>query len=86
MGDEHVDGGQDEEREKRADDHPGDEDDADAVARAGAGAAGWVAVLISWGVFFTGWIAAGLLTPSGTDNTPIRTHGPLDIEHELVEV
>jgi hypothetical protein len=52
----------------------------------GAGPAGWVAVLIPWGVFFAGWIAAGLLTPSGTDNTPIRTHGPLDVEHELVEV
>ncbi len=52
----------------------------------GAGPAGWVAVLIPWGVFFAGWIAAGLLTPSGTDNTPIHTHGPLDVEHELVEV
>jgi hypothetical protein len=37
-------------------------------------------------VFFLGWIAAGLLTPSGTDNSPIRTRGPLDVEHELVEV
>jgi hypothetical protein len=36
-------------------------------------------------VFFLGWIAAGLLTPSGTDNRPIRATGPLDIEHELVE-
>ena len=34
-------------------------------------------------VFFVGWIAAGMLTPSGTDNTPIRTHGPLDAEHVL---
>ena len=56
------------------------------VEALGAGLAGWVAVLIPWGVFFIGWIAAGLLTPSGTDNTPIRTHGPLDVEHELVEV
>ncbi len=52
----------------------------------GASSAGWVAVLIPWGVFFVGCIAAGMLAPSGTDNTPIRTHGPLDIEHELVEV
>jgi NADH-quinone oxidoreductase subunit H len=52
----------------------------------GAGTGGWVAGLIPWGVFFAGWIAAGMLTPSGTDNTPIRTHGPLDVEHELVEV
>ena len=56
------------------------------VAALGATTAGWVAVLIPWGVFFLGWIAAGLLTPSGTDNTPIRTHGPLDVEHELMEV
>ncbi|MBM4021889.1 MAG: NADH-quinone oxidoreductase subunit NuoH [Planctomycetes bacterium] len=56
------------------------------VAALGADAAGWVAVMIPWGVFFAGWIAAGLLTPSGTDNRPIRTHGPLDVEHELVEV
>ena len=56
------------------------------VEALGAGPAGWVAVLIPWGVFFIGWIAAGLLTPSGTDNTPIRSPGPLDVEHELVEV
>ena len=56
------------------------------VAALGAVTAGWVAAIVPWGVFFLGWIASGLLTPSGTDNTPIRTHGPLDIEHELVEV
>ena len=56
------------------------------VTALGAGTAGWVAAVVPWGVFFLGWIASGLLTPSGTDNTPIRTHGPLDIEHELVEV
>ena len=51
------------------------------------------AIGLPWGVFFIGWIAAGMLTPSGTDNTPIRTPGPLDAEHvlgastrELVEV
>jgi NADH-quinone oxidoreductase subunit H len=56
------------------------------VAALGDGVAKAAAVAIPWAVFFLGWIAAGLLTPSGTDNTPIRTHGPLDIEHELVEV
>ena len=56
------------------------------VEAVGSGPAGWIALLVPWGVFFAGWIAAGLFTPSGTDNTPIRTHGPLDIEHELVEV
>ena len=49
------------------------------VEAVGAGPAGWIALLVPWGVFFAGWIAAGLFTPSGTDNTPIRTHGPLDI-------
>ena len=53
------------------------------VAALGGSTAGWVAVLIPWGVFFLGWIAAGLLTPSGTDNTPILAPGPLDSEHEL---
>jgi len=53
------------------------------VAALGASAAGWVAIIAPWAVFFLGWIAAGLLTPSGTDNRPIRTHDPFDIEHEL---
>jgi NADH-quinone oxidoreductase subunit H len=46
---------------------------ADAL---GPVAAGWTAALLPWGVFFLGWIAAGLLTPSGTDNRPIRGAGP----------
>jgi NADH-quinone oxidoreductase subunit H len=56
------------------------------VTALGAGGAKAVAIAAPWVVFFVGWIAAGLLTPSGTDNTPIRTRGPLDVEHELVEV
>ena len=56
------------------------------VTALGAGGATAVAIAAPWVVFFLGWIAAGLLTPSGTDNTPIRTRGPLDVEHELVEV
>jgi NADH-quinone oxidoreductase subunit H len=56
------------------------------VAALGPGIAKAAAIAIPWAVFFLGWIAAGLLTPSGTDNTPIRTPGPLDVEHELVEV
>jgi NADH-quinone oxidoreductase subunit H len=62
-------------------------------AALGAGWAQAAAIGLPWGVFFIGWIAAGMLTPSGTDNTPIRTPGPLDAEHvlgastrELVEV
>ena len=56
------------------------------VAALGQGWGRAAAVALPWGVFVLGWLAAGLLTPSGTDNTPIRTHGPLDVEHELVEV
>jgi NADH-quinone oxidoreductase subunit H len=53
------------------------------VAALGEGPATAAAIAAPWGVFFLGWIAAGLLTPSGTDNTPIRTPGPLDAEHSL---
>jgi NADH-quinone oxidoreductase subunit H len=56
------------------------------VERLGTGPANAVAIAAPWAVFFLGWIAAGLLTPSGTDNTPIRTHSLLDAERELVEV
>jgi NADH-quinone oxidoreductase subunit H len=56
------------------------------VERLGAGPAGMIAIAAPWAVFFLGWIAAGLLTPSGTDNRPIRTHSLLDAERELVEV
>ena len=55
------------------------------VAALGAGWATWAAIAAPWGVFLIGWITAGLLSPSGTDNTPILTHGPLDIEHDLVD-
>ncbi|MFM7034635.1 MAG: NADH-quinone oxidoreductase subunit NuoH [Planctomycetia bacterium] len=53
------------------------------VSALGDGPAGWAALVIPWGVFLLGWIAAGLFTPSGTDNRPIRAHDPFDIEHEL---
>jgi NADH-quinone oxidoreductase subunit H len=53
------------------------------VASFGEGTAGAVAIAAPWVVFVLGWLAAGLLTPSGTDNTPIRTPGPLDAEHSL---
>ena len=56
------------------------------VERLGAGPAGVIALAAPWAVFFLGWLAAGMLTPSGTDNTPIRTHSLLDAERELVEV
>jgi len=55
------------------------------VAALGAGPAGMIALAAPWAVFFLGWIAAGLLTPSGTDNTPIRTHNMLDAERSLRE-
>ena len=53
------------------------------TAALGEGAARIAAIAAPWAVFFLGWIAAGVLTPSGTDNTPIRTPGPLDAEHGL---
>jgi NADH-quinone oxidoreductase subunit H len=53
------------------------------TAALGSGWASAVAVAAPWAVFFLGWLAAGLLTPSGTDNTPIRTRGPLDVEYAL---
>ena len=56
------------------------------VERLGAGPAGVIALAAPWAVFFLGWIAAGLLTPSGTDNTPSRTHTLLGAERDLVEV
>jgi NADH-quinone oxidoreductase subunit H len=55
------------------------------VAALGEGWAKAAALGLPWAVFFIGWITAGMLTPSGTDNTPIRARGPLDIEHEMVE-
>jgi NADH-quinone oxidoreductase subunit H len=55
------------------------------VAALGEGPATWTAIAAPWAVFLVGWIAAGLLTPSGTDNRPVVTHGPLDVEHDLVE-
>ena len=53
------------------------------IERLGAGPAGAIALAAPWAVFFLGWITAGLLTPSGTDNTPIRTHTMLDAERSL---
>ncbi len=51
--------------------------------------AGWLALLLPWGVFLLGWITAGILTPSGTDNRPIRPSllkedGVFAAEHALV--
>ncbi|MBL6713615.1 NADH-quinone oxidoreductase subunit NuoH [bacterium] len=55
----------------------------------GASAAGWVALLLPWAVFLLGWITAGVLTPSGTDNRPIRADileddGLFAAEHALL--
>ena len=55
------------------------------VAALGEDWAKWAAIAAPWAVFLVGWITAGILTPSGTDNRPILTHGPLDIEHDLVD-
>ncbi|MCX7404216.1 MAG: NADH-quinone oxidoreductase subunit NuoH [Planctomycetia bacterium] len=54
------------------------------LASLGAGWAQGAALAAPWAVFFIGWIGAGLLTPSGTDNRPILTRSPLDAEHGLL--
>ena len=55
------------------------------VAALGPGIAGTVAIALPWIACLAGWLVAGVFTPSGTDNTPILTHDPLDIERELAE-
>jgi NADH-quinone oxidoreductase subunit H len=55
----------------------------------GASITGWVAVGLPWAVFLAGWIIAGVLTPSGTDNRPVRPgrlqdDGLFAAEHILV--
>jgi len=52
-------------------------------ASLGSGLTTGLAIGLPWLVFFGGWIAAGILTPSGTDNRPIRTAGPFDTEHDI---
>ena len=54
------------------------------LASLGAGWAQGAALAAPWAVFLIGWIGAGLLTPSGTDNRPILTRSPLDAEHGLL--
>lgn len=54
------------------------------LASLGAGWAQGAALAAPWAVFFIGWIGAGLLTPSGTDNRPILTRSPLNAEHGLL--
>lgn len=55
------------------------------VAALGPGLASAVAIALPWIACLAGWVVAGVFTPSGTDNTPILTHDPLDIERELAE-
>ncbi|MGA0041101.1 MAG: hypothetical protein ACO3NZ_14750 [Pirellulales bacterium] len=55
----------------------------------GSSAASWLALVLPWGVFFVGWITAGVLTPSGSDNRPIRPDvlrddGAFGAEHALI--
>jgi len=54
------------------------------VSALGPVGAKWAAIGLPWLVFLVGWITAGILTPSGTDNTPIRTRDPLDIERDIL--
>ena len=52
-------------------------------ATLGPGLTGGIAIGLPWLIFFGGWAAAGLLTPSGTDNRPIRRPTPFDSEHDI---
>ena len=52
-------------------------------ASVGAGLTTGLSLGLPWLIFFGGWIAAGVLTPSGTDNRPIRTPGPFDSERDI---
>jgi hypothetical protein len=55
------------------------------VAALGTGLAGAVAIALPWIACLVGWVVAGVFTPSGTDNTPILTHDPLDIERDMAD-
>jgi acetylornithine deacetylase/succinyl-diaminopimelate desuccinylase-like protein len=55
------------------------------VTALGPGFAGALAIALPWIACLAGWLVAGVFTPSGTDNTPILTHDPLDIEREMAE-
>ena len=52
-------------------------------AALGPGIAGLVSIALPWIACLAGWIVAGIFTPSGTDNTPVIAHDPLDVEREL---
>lgn len=52
-------------------------------ASVGAGLTTGLSLGLPWLIFFGGWIAAGVLTPSGTDNRPIRGAGPFDSERDI---
>jgi hypothetical protein len=56
------------------------------VAALGTGLAGAVAIALPWIACLVGWVVAGVFTPSGTDNTPILTHDPLDIERDMADL
>ena len=52
-------------------------------ATMGTGPTTGLSLGLPWLIFFGGWIAAGVLTPSGTDNRPIRTADPFDSERNI---
>jgi len=52
-------------------------------AALGPGLTGGIMIGLPWLIFFGGWLAAGLLTPSGTDNRPVGRPGPFDTERDL---
>ncbi len=56
---------------------------ADAISRAVGASSLWVTIILSWAITLIAWIAAGVLSPLATDNTPRPMALPFDPESEL---
>jgi NADH-quinone oxidoreductase subunit H len=55
----------------------------DAISQAVGASSLWVTIILSWAITLAAWIAAGLLAPLSTDNTPRPMALPFDPESEL---
>jgi NADH-quinone oxidoreductase subunit H len=56
---------------------------ADAISQAVGASSLWVTIILSWAITLAAWIAAGVLAPLSTDNTPRPMALPFDPESEL---
>jgi NADH-quinone oxidoreductase subunit H len=55
----------------------------DAISQAVGASSLWVTIILSWAITLVAWIAAGVLSPLATDNTPRPMALPFDPESEL---